>query len=159
EARAVASRALELYPADDPNRSETARHLQTCKRLAKLRGRLPRFLKGEEKPASARESLDVAMMCQHRRRYAAAARFSAHASAADPGLGDDLEVGRRYHAARCAARAAAGQGEDAAKLGAKEKARLRGQALGWLKADLVLWAQAVKGTPQQRAQAGQQLGH
>jgi hypothetical protein len=31
--------------------------------------------------------------------------------------------------------------------------------LGWLKADLALWAQAVKGTPDQRQQARQQLAH
>src|SRR5262249_54073901 len=120
-ARAAAPRALTLSPANDPNRSETSRHVQTCERLAKLEGRLPRLLKGEENPASARESLEVATMCQHRRMYAAAARFAADAYAADPRLGDDLEVGRRYHAARSAALAAACQGEDAAKLNDQER--------------------------------------
>src|SRR5262249_56293964 len=76
EARAAAARALELYADNDPNRSETSRDLQTCERLAKLEGRLPRLLKGEEKPASARESLDVAMMCQHNRSYAPAPPFA-----------------------------------------------------------------------------------
>jgi tetratricopeptide (TPR) repeat protein len=159
QARAAASRALELYPANDPNRSETSRRLQTCERLAKLEGRLPRLLKGEEKPASARESLDVAMMCQHKRRYAAAARFAADAYAADPRLGDDLEVGRRYHAARSAAQAAAGQGEDAAKLDDQERARLRKLALGWLRADLALRTKQLEsGKPADRAEV-QKMGY
>src|SRR5262249_10222649 len=68
-------------------------------------------------------------------------------------------TGPRYNAACCAALAAAGKGKAADKLDAKGKARLRTQALGWLKADLVLWAQAVKGTPTQRQQARQQLEH
>jgi hypothetical protein len=36
-----------------------------------------------------------------------------------------------------------GNGEDAAKLDEKEKARLRGQALAWLRADLVLWSKQL----------------
>src|SRR5262249_10414639 len=47
---------------------------------------------------------------------------------------------------------AAGQGEDAAKLGYQERAKLRRQALGWLKADLTAWTRFVeKGSPQARA--------
>jgi eukaryotic-like serine/threonine-protein kinase len=158
-ARAAASRALELYADNDPNRSETSRDLQTCERLAKLEGRLPRLLEGKEKPASARESLDVAMMCQHKRMYAAAARFSADAYAADPRLGDDLEVGRRYHAARSAAQAAAGQGEDAAGLTDEERARLRKQALAWLRADLALRTRQLEsGKPDDRAEV-QKMGY
>jgi len=41
-------------------------------------------------------------------------------------------------AARAAALAAARKGEDAAKLDTKEQARLRQQALDWLRADLAL---------------------
>jgi hypothetical protein len=36
--------------------------------------------------------------------------------------------------------AAAGKGEDAAKLDARERARLRQQCLGWLRADLAAFA-------------------
>jgi hypothetical protein len=95
----------------------------------------------------------------HQGRFAAAARLYANAFADDARLAHDLRSGHRYHAACAAALAAAGQGEDAAKLDTKGRAGLRGQALGWLKADLALWAQAVKGTAAQRQQAGQQLGH
>jgi tetratricopeptide (TPR) repeat protein len=159
QARDAASRALELYPANHPNRSEASRDLQTCERLAKLEGRLPRLLEGEEKPASARESLDVALMCQHKRMYAAAVRFAADAYAADLRLGDDLKVGRRYHAARSAAQAAAGQGEDAAKLDDQERARLRKQALAWLRADLALRTKQLEsGKPADRAEV-QKMGY
>jgi len=47
-----------------------------------------------------------------------------------------LKSFNRYAAACAAALAGSGQGEDTAKLDDKEKARLRGQALTWLKADL-----------------------
>jgi serine/threonine-protein kinase len=137
EARQATARALELLPEEDPHREETLQHLRTCRRLAKLEGRLPRLLKGEDKPASAQESLDVALMCQHKRLNAAAARFGADAYAADPSLAADLTLGRRSNAARCAA-LAAGQGEDAAKLDDRQRTRLRKQALDWLRADLDL---------------------
>src|SRR5262249_5820860 len=49
-----------------------------------------------------------------------------------------------FSAACWAALAAAGKGEDAAKLDDKERARLRKQALDWLKADLVLEAKKLE---------------
>jgi hypothetical protein len=57
----------------------------------------------------------------------------------DPDLGRDLDKGHRYDDACCAALAAAGKGSDAAGLTARERARLRRQALDWLSADLALW--------------------
>src|SRR5262249_50569117 len=116
EARAATARALELLSENDPHRAWMAQQLQSCKRLAKLEGRFPRLLEGADQAASARESLDVALMCHHQRRNAAAARFCAGAFAADPKLADDLRAAHRYSAACYAALAAAGQGEDAAKL-------------------------------------------
>jgi tetratricopeptide (TPR) repeat protein len=154
EAREPLARALELLPENDPNREETSQSLRTCERLAKLEGRLPRVLAGEDKPASAQENLDIARMCQHKRLNSAAARFSADAYSADPKLADDLTAGRRYDAARCAALAAVGQGGDAARLDEKEKARLRKQALGWLRADLALRTQQLEsGRPAERTAA------
>ena len=103
-------------------------------------GRLPRLLEGKDKPASARESLEFVYVCQRKRMYAAAARFSADAFAADPKLADDLNAAHRYKAAGSAALAATGQGEDAARLDDKERARLREQALDWLRGDLAVWS-------------------
>ena len=80
--------------------------------------------------------------------------------AADPKLADDLRAGHRYAAAAYAALAAAGQGTDAPKPDAKGRARLRGQALGWLRADLALWQkQADSGKPEGRAAAQRTLRH
>jgi len=55
---------------------------------------------------------------------------------ADPKLAADLQAAHRYHAAQCAALAGCGKGQEAAGQSAAERARLRGQALEWLRADL-----------------------
>jgi hypothetical protein len=69
-----------------------------------------------------------------KKRHAAAARFYAAAFGDDPKLADEPRAGHRYNAACYAALAAASRGTDAPKPDAKERARLRGQALGWLRA-------------------------
>src|SRR5262249_7524292 len=111
--------------------------------------------------ADARERLALAQLCQqYKRLYAASARFYAGAFAADPTLTDDPRAPHRYHAARAASMAAVGKGEDAAKLDVRERGRLRGQGLAWLRADLDAWAEHVeKGTPQERAEAAKVLRH
>ena len=58
----------------------------------------------------------------------------------DPRLGDDHQSQHRYHAARAAALAAAGEGRDEPPLDDAEKAKLRRQALDWLKAELTVCA-------------------
>jgi hypothetical protein len=114
--------------------------------------KLPAVLKGEAQPADAVEQMGLADLCNLKKRYAAATRFYAGAFAAKPTLADDLQAGVRYNAARNAALAAAGQGEDADKLEDKERARLRQQALGWLRADLAAWSkEAESGAPKARA--------
>jgi hypothetical protein len=68
--------------------------------------------------------------------------------------------GHRYNAARAAALAAAGQGRGRPRPDAKERARLRGQALGWLRADLALWGKELeKSTPQAQADVQRVLRH
>src|SRR5262249_790162 len=57
-----------------------------------------------------------------------------------------------------AALAAAGKGEDAAKLDDKERARLRQQALTWLRADLAAYTQLVA-NPANRQAVAQRLAH
>src|SRR5262249_61417361 len=65
-----------------------------------------------------------------------------------------LEGPARPRAARAAAQAGSGQGEDAAGLDEAERARWRGQALAWLRADLEAWGRALKNaTPQGRLAA------
>jgi tetratricopeptide (TPR) repeat protein len=137
EARDALARALELLPANHPARAVASGRLRESERLVKLEARLPRLLRGEDKPASAREGLDVVRLCQRKRLYAAAARFAAAAFAADPKVADSSTAAHRYNAACSAALAAGGKGEDAGKLDDKERARLRKQALDWLRAALV----------------------
>jgi hypothetical protein len=160
EARDATARALDLLPDTHPLRAVFSQQLRTCKRFVKLEARLPRLLARADRPTSAAECLDIVTMCRHKRMHAAAARFSADTFAADRKLADDLKGGHRYKAACYAARAAAGQGEDAAKLDDKERARLRKQALDWLRADLVLrTTQLENGQPANRAAVQGALKH
>jgi tetratricopeptide (TPR) repeat protein len=80
---------------------------------------------------------------------AAAARFYAEAFAAHPQLPDDLRFQNRYNAACAAALAGCGRGQDAAGLDDAERARLRRQALDWLRADLTAWGQLLDKEPEQ----------
>jgi hypothetical protein len=102
--------------------------------------KLPAVLGGEAAPADAAERIDLGQLCgQYKRLHAAAARFYAGAFAADPRLAADLSQQHRYSAARSAALAAAGQGEDAKHLPDKVRLGLRRQALAWLRDDLALY--------------------
>jgi hypothetical protein len=119
--------------------------------LLELDRKLPAILKREAQLADAREGLALAQLCeQYKRLNAASVRLYADAITAEPKLVDDPRAPHRYEAARAAALAAACKGEDAAKLGGEGRARLRGQALGWLRA-LAAWVE--KGTPQVRSMA------
>jgi serine/threonine-protein kinase len=147
EAKNASARALELLPNNHPSRAGASRLVQTCERFLKLETRLPRLLRGEDKAGSAREALDLVTLCRHQHRHAAAARFFADAFATNPKLAGDRNAGQRYHAACSAALAGAGQGKDAGKLDARERARLREQALAWLRADLATWSTQLEDGP------------
>src|SRR5262249_30638409 len=119
--------------AVDPNLGDVRTKLTKAERLAAVQDKLAAYLKGDFKPTTNDERLGLARWCQIKKHYHTSARLYADAFAADPKLADDLNA-----AARSAVLATAGKGEDAAKLDDKEKARLRQQALDWLKADLAL---------------------
>ncbi len=57
----------------------------------------------------------------------------------DPKLGDDRQAQHRYNAACAASLAGCGQGKDDPKPDEAAKAKLRAQALDWLKAELAAW--------------------
>jgi serine/threonine-protein kinase len=61
-----------------------------------------------------------------------------------PQLASDLRIQVRYNAACAAAMAGCGQGKDADKLDAQERARLRQQALDWLRADIKAYQQSMQ---------------
>ena len=109
---------------------------------------------------TTKERLGLAGVCQGKKLHHTAAGLYAAAFAADPKLADDLKAAHRYNAACYAALAAAGQGEDAAKLDDKEKTRLRKQALDWLRADLALRTKQLEsGKPADRAEVQQTMRH
>jgi tetratricopeptide (TPR) repeat protein/serine/threonine protein kinase len=154
EALGPLGQAAKLLPANVARVQGLAAELSLAKRLEGLEKRLPAFLAGTDRPGDNRERLDVCELLRRQERFAAAARFWADAFAADPKAAEDLNAAHRYNAARSAALAAAGKGEDAGKLDDKEQARLRKQALDWLKADLALHTRHLEsGRPADRARS------
>src|SRR5262249_36215985 len=141
-----------LYPS--------AEWVRKAERLAALADRLPAILRGADRPADNAERLALAQMCSDTKRPAAAAPPSAEALTAHPKLGGDRRAGHRYNAACAAALAGAGQGTDDPKPDDAARARLRGQALDWLKAELAAWAKGLDaGDPQARSVVAQNLQH
>ena len=122
-----------------------------------LEGRLPAVVQGKDRPAAA-DCHDLAELCFVKNHYATAARLYAEALAATPQLTEDLRAGHRFNAARAAALAGGGHGDDAAGLGEPERAGLRKQARDWLRLDLAAWAKKVDtGTAADRIQAQKTL--
>jgi serine/threonine protein kinase/tetratricopeptide (TPR) repeat protein len=105
------------------------------------------FLQGKYEPCDNTERLALLGACWSKNRTCAAARLYAEAFAADPTLADDPRFRHRYNAARAAALAGCGQGDDVADLGATEKKRWRNQAREWLQADLASLVRAYDANP------------
>ena len=144
EAIACYQKAIEL----DPKLALARVNLAQAERLTAARDKLAAFQNGSYAPATSAERLGLAEWCQIKKLYHTAAGLYAAAFAAESKLADD----HRYNAACFAALAAAGQGEDAAKLDDNERTRLRKQALDWLKADLAARGSRVdSGPPEARA--------
>jgi tetratricopeptide (TPR) repeat protein len=153
EARAATQKALDLLPKGHPLRPLATRQLQNCQRLLDLDTRLTAILTGDDQPKDTAEQLALAELCQQfKKRYATAARFYADAFAA----GAAQTNKRAYNAAGAAVLAAAGKGEDASKLDAKEKTRLRQQALAWLRDNLKEYAKQLEGADAKSRQTVQQ---
>jgi len=64
-----------------------------------------------------------------------------------PRLAEDLGAGHRCNAARCAALAGCGHGEDAVALGKEERSRWRRQARQWLREELTAWDRTLSSDP------------
>jgi eukaryotic-like serine/threonine-protein kinase len=99
----------------------------------------PRFraiLRGEETPRDNAERRALAEMCYATERFATCVRFWAQAFEVEPKLAGTGQSDSRYNAACAAAQAGCGQGQDDPKPDEGARAKLRSQALGWLKAEL-----------------------
>jgi serine/threonine-protein kinase len=121
----------------------SAQWVADAERLAALAPRLSALLNGTDRPKDVAERLVLAQICYDRERHVAAVRFWGEALAADPKLGDDRQAGHRYNAACAAALAAAGRATGDPQPAAAAQARLRGQALDWLKAERAAWAKLL----------------
>jgi hypothetical protein len=109
--------------------------------------------RGEDRLAFARLAYD-------HKKFALATRFWAEALESDPKRFDDRPTPHRYNAACAAALAAGGQGKGEPPLDDAAKAKLRGQALDWLRTELTIWGGLVaSGTPRARPFAVQTLRH
>src|SRR5262249_13178594 len=132
--------------------------IQACQRFLALEARLPAVLKGADKPASATEQIEFAGLCLLKKDYPAAASFYLDAFTAQPKLAKAVLSGHRYTAARAAALAGCGKGEQGRALREKQRLDWRQHALDWLRADLAWWGQALdKTNAQGRALLAQQM--
>jgi serine/threonine-protein kinase len=158
EADAATRRCLELLPPGEKKlRVNLERQRQRCRHLLALEGRVPGIVRGTDKPAAG-ECLKVAELCFVKKHYATAARLYAEALAAMPRLTEGLRDGHRFNAARAAALAGCGRGDDVAGLGEPERKGLRKQARECLQLDLAAWARKPDtGTVADRIQAQKTL--
>jgi serine/threonine-protein kinase len=140
EAIACFQKAIALDPKFAGARTELAK----AERLAATRDKFAAFQNGSYTPANNEERLGLTEWCLIKKLHHTATGLYAAAFAADPKLAADLRALHRYNAACYAALAAAGQGEDAAKLDDQERTRLRQQALDWLRADLALYRRQLE---------------
>jgi serine/threonine-protein kinase len=153
-------RGHELGSKNPDWRYPSAQWVRECERLVELNDRLPGFLTGSTAPAGPGERIELARICALKHLPRAAVRFFTDAFAAQPELAEDLSGGNRYNAACAAALAGCGHGQDAAGLDQPEPARLRGQALKWLRADLAAWRGVLEKEPDKsRPLVRQQMEH
>src|SRR5262249_10856460 len=112
--------------------------IREAEQFVLLDAKLPMFLKGENLPAGVPETIALAALCQLKCRqlYVASTRFYREAFDADATYANNLAAGHRYNAACAAALAGSARGNDVGDLATEECARLRVQALAWLRADL-----------------------
>ena len=104
--------------------------------------RSPELIGGAFKSGNGAGQLTPDIFSYDAKQYAQAARVYALAFRAEAKLADDPRAWHRYNAACFASLAAAARGEGS-KLSEQDRARLRKQALDWLRADLAAWARVV----------------
>ncbi len=113
--------------------------------LAEVERKLASVLNGQDRAASVAETLAFAQLCSEKKLHAASARFWAEAFQSDRSLADADGGRHRRHAACEAVLAGSGRGKADPPLDRVAQARLRRQALDWIKADLAAWNAFVNG--------------
>jgi serine/threonine-protein kinase len=141
-------------------------HILLREAAAMILPKLQEFRQGDWQPQDNNERLALLGICESEALYGTASRLCADAFAADPDLAERLttqclrraaqesdksnrtealisEI--RYRAARCAALAGCGLGEDSAKLSAADQSHWRRKALEWLRTEQVLLSKTLEG--------------
>jgi tetratricopeptide (TPR) repeat protein len=132
--------------------------VRIAQRMADLEEKLPSFLKGDRQPKNYEEALELATICGRKRWYAGSARFYASALAALPADRKKPISLDRFKAACAAVQAGCGHDEGPTRPDDHQSARLRKQALTWLRADLAGWGQfAETGRAKERAMTRQAM--
>ena len=132
---AAAQRELTELHASDP-------------RFAATDARLAAVMRGQA-PKDNAERLALAQRAHDTARYATAARLWAEALEADPKLVESRQTQHCYNAACAAALAGSGNATDDPAPDADAKAKLRQQALNWLKSELAAWSKLLRSGPAQ----------
>jgi serine/threonine protein kinase/Flp pilus assembly protein TadD len=121
--------------------------------LLRLDEELAALQRGEPPPADVQERIGLAEFCvMHKQLHLTGLRLWEEAFAEKPELADHDNGPHLANAACAAALAGSGQGRDVARLDDRERARLRQQALNWLRPALARWTVRVnQGTSAERA--------
>jgi serine/threonine-protein kinase len=145
-------------PPADPD-LEPAMLACRAEHMAALEARLPAVVKGCDSPRGAEECADFARLACARRLDVTSARLWSEAFASSPALAAESAAGNRFQAARAAALAGTGAGEDDPRPDALSPAQWRAQAVTWLEDDLSACAELVgSGTSRQRSGVSKRLG-
>jgi tetratricopeptide (TPR) repeat protein len=137
-ARASLDRAVrELLQKKDPRWTLAEKRLQDCDRFLALDRKVVEYLKHGTLATDSREALELAELCRTYKQYHRCAAYFYGEALKDTfvQLGKEVDV-LRDDAARSALSAAAGKGREPKQPDSLEKEKLRGQALGLLKATL-----------------------
>jgi serine/threonine-protein kinase len=172
EARNTLAAAVATYDwkqLPDDTASVWTSHILRREAEAMILPNLPAFLQGKHRPQDNDERLALLAICQAQGLYGACAQLYVDAFATDPGFAEAsaaeclsraamegerihrirvLKTEPRYLAARCAALAGCGLGEDGPNLNDVERMRWRRQAREWLRADLAAWAKTLESESQ-----------
>ncbi len=117
--------------------------------MVALDARLLIIIKGDQQPRDEAERLKLAQRAYDKAIHVTATKLWSDALQANPKLIVDRQAPYRYHAACAAALAASGAGKDDPPPDDTAKAKLRRQALDWLKAELAVWATLLESGPLQ----------
>ena len=157
EAGPLLRQAFELGQKQ-PGWAMAERMATEAERLAKLENTLAGVLGSDDRAAVVAELTEAIGLCQKKEMFAVAADLYGAAFAALPELPEEFEKGYRCEAARAALKAAAGLGTPVVSLDETARARLRRQALHWLRDDCEWQKRALALAPKDRESVAKRTG-